>query len=50
MAENGDTDRDADSLVSTPVLVGEVGAEEWHAVNPERVEGVDAVGGLRTLA
>lgn len=50
VAENGDTNGDADSLVATPVLVGHVGAEKWHAVDPEGVEGVDAIGGLRTLA
>ena len=50
MANDGNADRDTDCLVSTPMLVSHVGTEKGHTINPESVECVDAIGGLRALA
>ena len=50
VTENGDCNTDADCLISAPVLIGEICSKKRHAVDPERVEGVDAVGSLGTLA
>ena len=50
MTEDGDGNGDADGLVSSPMLVGHIGTQEWDTVDPECVEGVDTIGGFRTLA
>lgn len=46
MADNCYTDRDADGLVTAPVLIGQIGCEERDEIDPEGVESVD---GLRSL-
>lgn len=47
---NSDTDGYANSLVTTPVLICDVGAEERNAVYPEGVECVDTLTSDGTLA
>ncbi len=50
MADDGNCNGNADSLVTTPVLISHVGTEKGNAVNPELVEGVDGIGGLWSLS
>jgi hypothetical protein len=50
MADNSNGQCDTDRLVSSPVLVGNICAEERDSVDPEGVEGVNSVSGLGALS
>ena len=50
MADNRNSERDANGLVSTPMSIRNVGTEEWNAVNPELVECTNTGRGTLTLA
>ena len=50
MANDGDSDRDTDGLISSPVLVGDPCTEKRNTVHPEGVEGVDTIGSLGSLS